>query len=94
MGLPENAITVRVEGGRTLATDGPFVEMKEAVGGWFILEADNLDSRRPPPPSSAVARPPAMPHLWHYATRHIVPMYPVDISGRRFAVARLTRERR
>ena len=44
MGLPENATTVRVEGGNTLTTDGPFVGMKEAVGGWFVLEADNLDA--------------------------------------------------
>jgi hypothetical protein len=44
MGLPENATTVRVEGGKTLTTDGPFVGMKEAVGGWFVLEADNLDT--------------------------------------------------
>lgn len=44
MGHPENATTVRVEGGKTLTTDGPFVGMKEAVGGWFILEADNLDA--------------------------------------------------
>ncbi|MGH8994544.1 MAG: YciI family protein [Acidimicrobiales bacterium] len=44
MGLPENATTVRVEGGKTLTTDGPFVGMKEAVGGFFVLEADNLDA--------------------------------------------------
>ncbi|MET9633021.1 YciI family protein [Lentzea sp. NPDC006480] len=44
MGRAENATTVRVEGGRTLTTDGPFVGMKEAVGGWFVLEADNLDA--------------------------------------------------
>ena len=44
MGPAENATTVRVEGGRTLTTDGPFVGMKEAVGGFFILEADNLDA--------------------------------------------------
>ncbi|MEU8233356.1 YciI family protein [Actinoplanes sp. NPDC004185] len=44
MGLPENATTVRVEGGRTLTTDGPFAGMKESVGGLFILEADNLDA--------------------------------------------------
>lgn len=44
MRLPQNATTVRVEGGKTLTTDGPFVGMKEAVGGWFILEADNLDA--------------------------------------------------
>ncbi|WP_030174870.1 YciI family protein, partial [Streptomyces sp. NRRL S-813] len=36
MGLPENATTVRVEAGRTLTTDGPFVGMKEAVGGWCV----------------------------------------------------------
>jgi hypothetical protein len=43
MGLPEHATTVRVEGGKVLTTDGPFVGMKEAVGGLFILEADDLD---------------------------------------------------
>jgi hypothetical protein len=44
MGLPENATTVRVEGGKTLTTDGPFVGMKEAVGGMFVLEAEDLDA--------------------------------------------------
>jgi hypothetical protein len=44
LGLAENATTVRVEDGKTLTTDGPFVGMKEAVGGAFILEADDLDA--------------------------------------------------
>jgi len=44
MGLAENATTVRVEDGKTLTTDGPFVGMKEAVGGMFVLEADDLDA--------------------------------------------------
>jgi hypothetical protein len=44
MGLAQNATTVRVEGGRTLLTDGPFVGMKEAVGSLFVLEADDLDA--------------------------------------------------
>lgn len=44
MGLPEHATTVRVENGKTLTTDGPFVGMKEAVGGLFILEADDIDA--------------------------------------------------
>ena len=44
MGLPENATTVRVENGKTLTTDGPYVGMKEAVGGWFVLEAEDLDA--------------------------------------------------
>jgi hypothetical protein len=41
---PETATTVRVEEGTTLTTDGPFVAVKEALGGYFFLEADNLDS--------------------------------------------------
>jgi hypothetical protein len=41
---PSTATTVRVEDGRTLVTDGPFPEIKEALGGWFLLEADDLDA--------------------------------------------------
>ncbi|HKY14368.1 MAG TPA: YciI family protein [Microthrixaceae bacterium] len=44
LGLPEDATTVRVADGRTLTTDGPFADTKEAVGGWFTLEADDLDA--------------------------------------------------
>ena len=41
---PETATTVRVEDGRTLTTDGPFVETKEALGGYLLFEADDLDA--------------------------------------------------
>ena len=41
---PETATTVRVQDGRTLTTDGPFVEAKEAIGGYGFLEADDLDA--------------------------------------------------
>ena len=41
---PESATTVRVHDGRTLTTDGPFVEIKEAIGGFMFLEADDLDA--------------------------------------------------
>jgi hypothetical protein len=41
---PEMATTVRVEDGRTLTTDGPFVEIKEAIGGYLLFEADDLDA--------------------------------------------------
>jgi hypothetical protein len=41
---PETATTVRVEDGKTLTTDGPFVELKEAIGGYFLFEADDLDA--------------------------------------------------
>jgi hypothetical protein len=41
---PETATTVRVQNGKTLTTDGPFVELKEAVGGYLHYEADDLDA--------------------------------------------------
>ena len=47
MGLPENATTVRVQDGNTLTTDGPFVGMKEAVGGWYIDAAIEVAARVP-----------------------------------------------
>ena len=44
MQAPDTATTVRVQDGRTLTTDGPFVEMKEALGGYLFFEADDLDA--------------------------------------------------
>jgi hypothetical protein len=41
---PEVATTVRVADGKTLTTDGPFVAVKEALGGYLVLEADDLDA--------------------------------------------------
>ena len=41
---PEAATTVRVQDGRTLTTDGPFVAIKEALGGYLFFEADDLDA--------------------------------------------------
>jgi hypothetical protein len=41
---PETATTVRVQDGKTLTTDGPFVTVKEALGGWLLFEADDLDA--------------------------------------------------
>ena len=41
---PETATTVRVEDGKTLTTDGPFVDVKEALGGYLLFEADDLDA--------------------------------------------------
>ena len=41
---PETATTVRVEDGRTLTTDGPFVATKEAIGGYLLFDADDLDA--------------------------------------------------
>jgi hypothetical protein len=41
---PETATTVRVQDGKTLTTDGPFVELKEAMAGYLVFEADDLDA--------------------------------------------------
>jgi len=37
------ATTVRVEDGRVIATDGPFAETKEALGGFYMIDAADLD---------------------------------------------------
>jgi hypothetical protein len=39
----DTATTVRVNGSETLTTDGPFSETKEVLGGFYMLEADNID---------------------------------------------------
>ena len=41
---PETATTVRVQDGKTLTTDGPFVAVKEALGGYLFFEADDIDA--------------------------------------------------
>ena len=40
---PRRARTVRVRDGKTIITDGPFVETKEAVGGFDLLECDSFE---------------------------------------------------
>jgi hypothetical protein len=37
------ATTVRIRNGETLVTDGPFAETKEQLGGYYVLECDNVD---------------------------------------------------
>jgi hypothetical protein len=41
---PSTATVVRVQGGEVLTTDGPFAEGKEHVGGFWVIEAPDLDS--------------------------------------------------
>jgi hypothetical protein len=40
----ETATTVRVRDGEMLLTDGPFVDAKEHLGGYYLVEADDLDA--------------------------------------------------
>jgi hypothetical protein len=41
---PDTATVVRVSDGAVLTTDGPFAESKEHLGGFYIIEADDLDA--------------------------------------------------
>jgi hypothetical protein len=39
----ETATTVRVRNGETLVTDGPFIETKETLGGYYLVDVDTID---------------------------------------------------
>jgi len=41
---PDPATVVRISGGEVLTTDGPFAESKEHLGGFYIIEAEDLDA--------------------------------------------------
>lgn len=43
LGLPSRAVTVRVKDGETITTEGPFVSVAGAVGGYAIFEADDIE---------------------------------------------------
>jgi hypothetical protein len=40
---PDTAITVRVRNGKVLTTDGPFAETKEQLGGYYLIEAKDMN---------------------------------------------------
>ena len=44
LGLPDSATMVKVVDGETVTTSGPYAGIDHAVGGYFVLEADDLDA--------------------------------------------------
>jgi hypothetical protein len=40
----DTATTVRIVEGESLITDGPFADTKEVFGGYYLLDADNIDA--------------------------------------------------
>jgi len=44
LGLPKDATTIRVENGSTVRTEGPFLDATSAVGGFLVVEAEDLDA--------------------------------------------------
>jgi hypothetical protein len=66
------ATTVRVRDGKTLATDGPFAETREQLGGFFFVEAKDLDEA-----IALAARIPSS-HVGSIEVRPIMPTPPVE----------------
>jgi hypothetical protein len=52
----ETATSVRVVGGRTLMADGPFADTKEVLGGFYLVEAADLDEAVEPAARIPAAR--------------------------------------
>jgi hypothetical protein len=65
-----SATTLRLTGGDRLLSDGPYAETKEQLGGFFVIEASNLDE--------AVELASAMPHLQDGGSVEIRPVWDMD----------------
>ncbi len=62
-----SATTLRLNGGNRLLSDGPYAETKEQLGGYFVVEARDLDE--------AVELAAAMPHLADGGSVEIRPIF-------------------
>jgi hypothetical protein len=65
-----SATTLRIKNGQRLLSDGPFAETKEQLGGYYVVEADNLDE--------AVEWASKMPHLEGGGSVEIRPIWPME----------------
>ncbi|RYG49433.1 hypothetical protein EON79_01290 [bacterium] len=45
-GLEDEGLTAHKSGGKLVITDGPFIEAKEMVGGYYLIQAENLEAAR------------------------------------------------
>jgi hypothetical protein len=59
---------VRVRGGKILTTDGPFMETKEQLGGFILIEARDMDE------AMEIAAKIPMARLWTVEVRPILEM--------------------
>ena len=62
-----SATTVRVKDGERLLSDGPFAETKEQLGGYFVIEAENLDE--------AIEWASKMPNVAHGGSTEVRPIW-------------------
>ena len=65
-----SATTLRLSGGKRLLSDGPYAETKEQLGGFFVVEADNIDE--------AVELAAKMPHLEDGGSVEIRPIWDMN----------------
>lgn len=68
----DTATTVRQKGGSLMTMDGPFAETKEQLGGFYLIEAQNLDE--------AIAWAGRMPHVPRGGTVEVRPVMEFDQS--------------
>lgn len=68
----ESATSVKIRNGKTFITDGPFAETKEQLGGYFLIDCENLDQA-----TAIAARIPSAEHgtvevrpLWYQGENH------------------------
>jgi hypothetical protein len=66
-----SASSVRVKGGKTVTTDGPFAETREQLGGFYLVEAKDLDEA-----IGLAARIPGANH----GTIEVRPIWPVNMG--------------
>jgi hypothetical protein len=78
-----SATTVRVQDGETVATDGPFAETKEALGGFYLVDAKDLDEA-----IELAARIPAAKHgsievrpIWEYVSGEMASSSPETVGA-------------
>ena len=67
--MPDTATTVRVRDGETLLTDGPFAETKEILGGYYLIDVEDLDT--------ALGWAAKMPNI-HYGSVEVRPVMSFD----------------
>lgn len=72
---PETARTIKVRNGKPIVTDGPFAETKDVVGGFYLIEAKDIDEAL----QLAVKMPPAQ-----FAAIEVRPLHQFELeqSGR------------
>jgi hypothetical protein len=67
-----DATTVQVRNGEVVTLDGPFAETKEQIGGYFVIDVENLDQ--------AIQAASMLPHATTGAIE-VRPIWPMDMDG-------------